>query len=240
MSHLSSDGDRRFALVNGLTDENPYVTAQLCVGDCCGGERRAASSQFSLCDAGRHAAHGWMMWDAEHVRNGSDSPFFSVAAVRLEVKASGECLLAVGTGDYVSLQTRPYRWIEKVQIAAAVAETTAPARVVRWDLIDIVLSYGDGRAQRFESACLPSVVSGGRLRRAAGASTPALAACVTTPRLAGQYAEMSIGSRDVVGLKLRGQVTLRANEGLPNGVALKPHDLLGRIAVFTDASDDCG
>ena len=192
--------------------------------------------QFSLSDASHHAAHGRLTWDADHLRNGSESPFFSVAPVRLEVKASGECLLAVGTGDFVKLQTRPYRWINKVQIAAAVAEIGAPARAVRWDLIDVMLSYGDGRTERFESACLPSVASGARLRRAAQAAT----AVASAEPVAGQYAEMSMGGTDVVGLKLRGQVTLRANEGVPHGFALKPRDLLGQVSIFTDGSDSCG
>ena len=58
--------------------------------------------------------------------------------------------------------------------------------------------------------------------------------------VAGQYAEMSMGGTDVVGLKLRGQVTLRANEGVPHGFALKPRDLLGQVSIFTDGSDSCG
>lgn len=178
-----------------------------------------------------------MTWDADHVRNGSESPFFSVAPVRLEVKASGECLLAVGTGDFVALQVRPYRWIDKVQIAAAVAETGEPGRAIRWDLIDLVLNYGGGRTEKIESTCLPSVVSGARVRRAAQTTAVALAA---TEPVAGQYAEISIGSRDVIGLKLRGQVTLRANEGLPRGFALKPHDLRGQVSIFAGGSDGCG
>jgi hypothetical protein len=229
MPHLSSSGVRQFSLVNGPTSSNAYVTAMLSVGEC-----KGSLPQFSLCDAERHAAHGRLMWDADHVANGSESPFFSVAPVRLEVKASGECRLAVGTADFVTLAVLPFRWIDKVQIAAAVAQTGAAARAIRWDLIDVVLSYGDGHSEKLESTCLPSVVSGGRVRRASH-----LAAEVNEP-VAAQFAEMSTGSREVVGLKLRGQVTLRANEGLPRGIALRPDELLGQVSVFTDGSDGCG
>ena len=236
MPHLSSGGSRLFSLVNGGTSANPYVAAMLCVGDSGPsgegeGEGGGTLPQFSLCAGNDQTAHGRLTWDADHARNGSESPFFTVAPVRLEVKASGECRLAVGTGDFVTLRARPYRWIERVQIAAAVAKAVTPARAVRWDLIDLVLSFDDGRAERFESACLPSVAGGGSVRRAAGASS-----AVTPSTPAGQYAELLIGSRDVVGLKLRGQVTLRANDDreLPRGVALGPLDLLGQVAVFTD------
>jgi len=234
MPHLSSGGGRPFALINGATSANPYITAMLSVGDY-GGDGDGSLPQFSLCDAREHAAHGRLMWDADHALNGSESPFFSVAPVRLEVKASGECRLAVGTADFVTLAARPYRWIDRVQIAAAIAETGAPARAVRWDLIDVVLSYADGTSEKLESTCLPSVVSGGRERRAAQVAT----ATANAP-VAGQYAEMLVGSRDVVGLKLRGQVTLRANEGVPRGFALTPQDLRAQVSIFTDGSDGRG
>ena len=49
-----------------------------------------------------------------------------------------------------------------------------------------------------------------------------------------QYAEITTGTRDVVGIKLRGQVTLRANEGPAPACPLRPEDLQGQVAVFTD------
>src|SRR4051812_8914215 len=147
MPHLSSGGGRPFALINGATSAKPYITAMLSVGDY-GGDGDGLLPQFSLCDAREHAAHGRLMWDADHALDGSESPFFSVAPVRLEVKASGECRLAVGTADFVTPAARPYRWIDRVQIAAAIAETGAPARAVRWDLIDVVLSYADGTSEK--------------------------------------------------------------------------------------------
>jgi hypothetical protein len=229
MPHLSSRGASSFALINGQPSPNPYVAAFLSVGDR-GGHERSSVPQFGLRDAGLHTTHGRLTWDADHVRNGSDSPFFSVAPVRLEVKACGECLLAVGTADFVTLHSRPYRWIDKVQVAAF-AGTGAPGRAIRWDLIDLVLNYADGRTETCQSACLPSVTSGTRMRRVTSAcAQPA-------EPWAGQYAEFSIASRDLVGLKLRGQVTLRANEGLPSGSPLQPEDLQGQVSIFTDSPD---
>jgi hypothetical protein len=52
-----------------------------------------------------------------------------------------------------------------------------------------------------------------------------------------QFAEMSICSREVVEIKICGQVTLRAND--QRTAALTPllaEDLQGRIQVFTDSS----
>jgi hypothetical protein len=227
MPHISSLAYRSFALLNGETSPNPYVSASLSVG---GGNDDARSfPQFTLCDAVRQTADGRLTWDADHLRNGSASPFFSVAPVRLDVKSSGECLLAVGTGDFVKLVTRPYRWIEKVQIAA-LAGTGAPGRIIQWDSIELAFTYADGRSDTCRSSCLPGVVTGRCVRRAAQASE------APRDQLPRQFAEISTGCRDVVGIKLRGQVTLRANDGAAGGTPLQPQDLQGQVLVFTDAS----
>jgi len=226
MSHLSSLAPFRFGLVNGEMSPGACLAARFGVGDCEGGGQ--SLPQFSLCGAGCDEAHGRLIWDADHARNGRASPFFSVAPVRLEMKSSGECRLAVGTADFVSLLTRPYRWIERVQVGAA-AGTRTPGRALHWDLLEVVFCYADGRIETCRSTCLPAVATGAGVRRAAQA--PA-----TMPeRLAGQYAEATTGSRDVCGIKLRGQVTLRANEGPAGAYPLCPEDLRGQIAVFTDA-----
>jgi len=227
MGHVSSLAPRQFALLNGQTSADPYLAAYLNVG-----ERNAVGlslPQFSLCDGARQEAHGRLTWDADHALNGSDSPFFSVAPVRLDMKSSGECLLAVGTADFVRLLTRPFQWIERVQVAA-LAGTGTPGRAFQWDLIELVFCYADGRTDTCRSNCLPAVATGASLRRSAQAPQ------METDPLPQQYAEVVTGTRDVVALKLRGQVTLRANDGPATASPLRPEDLQGRIAVFTDAS----
>ena len=234
MGHLSSLAPMRFALLNGQTSPDPYVAACFSVGNREDGGQFVP--QFSLFDAGQ-ASHGRLVWDADHARNGSDSPFFSVAPVRLDVKSTGECGLAVGTADYVELQARPYRWIERVQVAA-VAGTTTPSRALQWDLIELMLHYADGRTETCRSSCLPRVVTGESVRRSAQAVSQAAAPESPSERRPQQYVEIATGCRDVVGLKLRGQVTLRANEGMT--FPLRPQDLQGLISVFTDAGSGRG
>ena len=226
MAHYSSLGPLEFALLNGDASAEPCVAAYFAVGDRYDG---ATLPQFSLRDAALRSAHGRLTWDPDHARGGSASPFFSVAPVRLDMKSTGECLLSVGTADYVTLLTRPYRWIEKVQVTAA-AGTGTPGRSMRWDLIEILFCYADGRTETCRSTCLPSVATGLRLRRPAHSSEPL---GDLPPR---QYTEIATGSRDIVGLKLRGQVTLRANETPGAAFPLRPEDLQGQIGVFTDAS----
>jgi hypothetical protein len=227
MPHISSLAHRQFALLNGQPSAGPCVAAYLNVGARDGDG--ISVPQFALSDGGRREAHGRLTWDADHALNGSDSPFFSVAPVRLDMKSSGECLLAVGTADFVRLLTRPFQWIERVQVGA-LAGTGTPGRALQWDLIELVFCYADGRTETCRSNCLPAVASGARLRRSAQAPQSA------ARRLLEQYAEIATGTRDVVGLKLRGQVTLRANAGPGMSSPLRPQDLQGRIAVFTDAS----
>ena len=234
MGHMSSLAPLQFALLNGQTSPDPYVAAYLSVGNREDGGRFVP--QFSLCDARRQESHGRLTWDADHARNGSASPFFSVAPVRLELKSSGECGLAVGTADYVSLQTRPCRWIERVQVAA-LAGTTTPSRALQWDLIELTFHYADGRTEVCRSTCLPRVATGERMRRSAQVPVPP----PLPEQLPRQYAEIATGSRDVVGIKLRGQVTLRANEDLASAFPLRPDDLQGLVSVFTDTSSSgCG
>jgi hypothetical protein len=227
MAHISSLAPLQYALLNGQAAADPCIAAYLATGDRLGG---GTVPEFGLRDAGLRAAHGRLTWDPEHARNGSDSPFFSVAPVRLDMKATGECLLSVGTADYVSLRTPPFQWIEKVQVAAA-AGTAAPGRSIRWDLLEILFCYADGRTENCRSMCLPAVATGLRQRRPAQAVE--CPSDLLPPR---QYTEIATGSREIVALKLRGQVTLRANEIPSAAFPLCPEDLQGQIAVFTDAS----
>lgn len=224
MSHTSSDEYRRFDLLNGETSPGASICACLRVGDH---EGPPPLPELLISDAGRREAHGRLVWDPDHRRHGRGSRFFSVAAVRLDLKPDGECLFSVGTGDYVSLATSPFRWVEKVQVAAA-AGTDAPGRALQWDWLELTFRSADGATETRPSSCLPKVVTGARARRSAQSKHGG-----TAPRQ--QFAEISTGTRDVVELSLRGQVTLRANEASTGASPLGPEDLLGRILVFTDA-----
>lgn len=226
MAHVSSMGHLRFELVNGDPSPGPHVAASLRVGD--NGDEPRLLPEFSITDARRRAEHGRLTWDADHRRNGAHSRFFSVAAVRLDVKSDGECLLSVGTSPFVRFTTAPYRWVDKVQVAAA-AGTLSPQRVIQWDWIELELCHADGRVETRQSACLPRAVTGSGMRRAVQAGT-------VPSQAARQFAELSTGSRDVVGLKLRGQVTLRANEAPSEASPLGREDLVGSILVFTNTT----
>jgi hypothetical protein len=229
--HISSLAHKTFALLNGDTSSNPSVFACLRVGDY--GAAPHLLPQFSITDSAQRAAHGRLTWDADHRHHGGSSPFFSVAPVRLDMKADGECLLSVGTGDYVRLVTEPFRWIERVQVAA-VAATCAPERALQWDALEVVFCYADGRNETCSSSCLPRAITGSRGRRAAQSPAQIKA---TPPR---QFADIATGSREVVGVRIRGQVTLRANDSPVAASPLAGEDLQGRILVFTDASTGRG
>lgn len=228
--HISSLAHKTFALLNGEASSNPSVFACFRVGDH--GSAPDLSPQFTIADACRRAAHGRLTWDAGHRLNGQTSAFFSVAPVRLDVKADGECLLSVGTGDYVRLVTEPFGWVERVQVAA-IAGTCAPERAMQWDSIEVIFRFADGTNETCTSSCLPRVVTGSRLRRAAQACG---AAPARPPR---QFADIATGARDVVGVSVRGQVTLRANESPGAASPLAADDLMGSILVFTDSTARC-
>jgi len=225
MANISSMAHLRFELINGDTAPGAHVTASLRVGD--NADDPQLLPEFSIDDARDRAQHGRLTWDADHRRNGPESRFFSVAAVRLEVKSDGECLLSVGTGPFVSLTTSPYRWVERVQVAAAAA-TLSPQRLIQWDWIELELRHADGYVETRQSSCLPRAATGLGLRRAAQAGAAG-------PQVARQYVQLTTGSKDVLDLKLRGQVTLRANDAPSGASPLGPEDLLGGILVFTDA-----
>ena len=224
MAHTSSDEHRRFDLLNGETSANPSISACLRVGDHDG---PPPLPELLISNAGRREAHGRLVWDPDHRRHGRGSRFFSVAAVRLDLKPDGECLFSVGTGDYIRFATSPFRWVEKVQVAAA-AGTDAPGRALQWDWLELTFRSADGTTETRPSSCLPKVVTDARVRRAAHATNVG-----APPRQ--QFAEISTGTRDVVEVSLRGQVTLRANDAAAGASPLGPEDLLGRILVFTDA-----
>jgi hypothetical protein len=224
MPHLSSDSVDLFVLLNGAMSPNPFVAASLQVGDRAGGSD-SRSSQFAI-SAQRESAHGRLVWDPDHRRNGPASPFFSVAPVRFILK-SQECLLSVGTGDYLRMSTAPYRWIEKIQIGA-ITGTHAPGRAITWDFIEIDFGYAGGRTETHHSNCLPRVTTRAPLRRSIQAGDLPGA----YPQ---QFTEISTRSREIVEIKIRGQVTLRANDCAPDATyPLLAEDLQGRIQVFTD------
>lgn len=225
--HISSLAHRAFALLNGDASPNPFVVACFRVGE--DGAAPHVLPQFSISDADSRAVHGRLTWDAGHRRNGETSTFFSVAPVRLDMKADGECLLSVGTSEYIRLVTEPYRWIERVQVAA-VAGTCALERSLQWDALEVEFCYADGRIDTCNSTCLPRVLTGSRVRQAAQARGTLGA---RPPR---QFADIATGCRDVVGVRIRGQVTLRANESVAAASPLSAEDLQGRILVFTDTS----
>ena len=234
MAHVSSMAHLRFELVNGDPSPDPHVAACLRIGD---GRDGAGNDppllpEFTIADARRRARHGRLTWDPDHLINGADSRFFGVAAVRLDVKSDGACLLSVGTSPFVRLDAAPYRWVEKVQVAAA-AKTSTPHRLIQWDWIELELHHADGHVETRQSACLPRVLTGSDLRRSVQAGAAGAGPAPQVPR---QFAELSTGSRDVVALKVRGQVTLRANEAPSHAAPLGPEDLVGSVLVFTDAS----
>jgi hypothetical protein len=227
MPHLSSDGSDVALVLQGAMSPDPFVAACLQIG---GNGDPAISSQSPEYAISNHhgSAHGRLIWDPDHRRNGQVSPFFSVAPVRFHMKP-GECLLSVGTGDYLRTDIAAYRWIEKIQIGA-VAASLAPARSIIWDLIEIDFTDASGRTETRRSACLPRATTAIPLRRSLQAEG--------TPRspFPRQFAEFSARGRQVVEIKIRGQVTLRANDAGAGPVyPLLAGDLQGRIHVFTDA-----
>jgi hypothetical protein len=224
--HVSSMKHLCFELVNGDTGPDPHLAACLRVGD--NGGETACVPELTITDARRRAQHGRLTWDADHRQNGAESRFFTVAAVRLDMKSDGGCLLSVGTSPFIRFAAAPYRWVERIQVAAA-AGTLTPHRSIQWDWIEVELRHADGDVETRHSACLPKIVTGSGVRRAVQAG-PGRG---QVPR---QFVELSTGSTDVVALKLRGQVTLRANEAPGCAAPLGAEDLLGSVLVFTDAS----
>jgi hypothetical protein len=225
---MSSDASYAFVLLNGAMSPGAFVSAGLQVGTDSDDGSGRVSPQYSIA-ADREEVYGRLVWDADHRRNGAASSFFSVAPVRLHLKPS-ECLLAVGTGDYLRLPTAPYRWIERVQVGA-ITDTDASARAVAWDFIEVEFGYRDGRTETKRSNCLPRVATGAALRRSVQAEGSA------ARRAPQQFTEILTHSREVVEIKLCGQVTLRANDA--SAGALQPllaRDLQGRINVFTDSA----
>jgi hypothetical protein len=230
MPHASSMSFLRFELLNGDTSPDPHFAASLRVGE--NGGEPARLPEFSIGDARNRARHGRLTWDPDHQRNGPGSRFFSVAAVKLNVGADGQCLLSVGTSPFVRFAGAPYRWVEKVQVAAAAGAST-PQRRIQWDWFELDLVHADGHCETRQSACLPTVVTGQGVRRAVHAPQGAREARMPVTQ---QFAELSTGSRDVVALRVRGQVTLRANDVADAASPLGSEDLLGSVLVFTDAS----
>jgi hypothetical protein len=228
MPHISSTSYARFVLLNGAMSPHPFVTACLRVGGNGNVADARPSPEYTI-SAEREAVNGRLVWDADHRRNGLASSFFSVAPVKLRLNPA-ECLLSVGTGDYLCLPVTPYRWIEKIQVGA-ITGTEAPARTITWDFIEVDFSYTDGRTETQRSNCLPRVATGIPLRRSVQADDSRRR---PYPQ---QFTEILTGSREVVEIKIRGQVTLRANDQATDGMCpLLAEDLQGRIQVFTDGA----
>ena len=163
MPHMSSDASYSFVLLNGAMSPGAFVTAKLQVGMDEDGNDALVASQYAIA-ADQAEAYGRLVWDADHRHNGAASSFFSVAPVRTHLKPS-ECLLAVGTGDYLRLPTTPYRWIERIQVGA-IAETEAASRALAWDFIEVEFSYGDGQfTKQSGSTCLPRAATRLPVRR---------------------------------------------------------------------------
>jgi hypothetical protein len=225
MPHMSSDDSdygQQNKLLNGAMTPKAFVIASLRVGD---DGHSVTSPQITLASE-REKTHGRLIWDPDHKRNGQASPFFSVAPVRFVLKA-GECLLSVGTSDYLRMPTAPYKWIEKIEIGA-ITGTIAPSRTITWDLIEIDFRFANGTTATRRSNCLPRVTTQVPLRRSMQASAPS----GLYPQ---QFAQIASYSKDVVEIKIRGQVTLRANDQRADLMQpLGADDLQGCIQVFTD------
>ena len=233
MPSSSSDPKLSAMLMMGATSPNPQVVADFRVGDNSSGADGLA--EYLIGDGGGgHAARGHLTWDPGHGPGGTE-PFFSVAPVRLDVSPAG-CRWSVGTTDYIGFEAVPYKTIEKVQVVARSANKSQQ-RLLQWDALEVTVSYADGRLDVYQPPCLPRVSDARQLRR--GAYAPAGA-----PGGAGedgaaalqQFTEICMHGGDVVGLKVRGQVTLRANHTRAGASPLGPDDLQGRILVFTDAA----
>jgi hypothetical protein len=229
MPHISSDGYDLFHLLNGAMSPNPFVAASLQVGDNGTPTDSRFSPEFTILSQ-RDKAHGRLIWDPDHRRNGTASPFFTVAPVRFQLKPH-ECLLSVGTGDYLRTTTAPFRRIERIQIGA-ISGTHLPSRTITWDFLEIDFTDANGRTETHRSNCLPRVSSTPPLRRSVQADD--------RPREhPQQFTEISARSREIVEIKIRGQVTLRANDQSADArYPLLAEDLQGRIQVFTDSDAD--
>ena len=229
MPHMSSDDSgygQNAKLLNGAMTPKAFVVASLRVGDNGDGAEAKTSPQITLASE-REKTHGRLVWDPDHKRNGRASPFFSVAPVRFHMKRD-ECLLSVGTGDYLRMSTAPYKWIEKIEIGAMTG-TDAPCRTITWDLIEVDFHYADGRTETRRSNCLPRVTTQLPLRRSLQSKSPSGLLC---PQ---QFTQITTFSKDVVEIKIRGQVTLRANDQRADEMhPLCADDLQGCIQVFTD------
>ena len=226
MPHLSSD-DSQGKGFYGAMSPGAFVAAFLQIGDNEHSPDSPLSSQYAI--SNHHgSAHGRLVWDADHLRNGLTSSFFTVAPVRFHLKPD-ECLLSVGTADYLRTNIAPYRWIDKIQIGA-IASSLTPARAITWDFLEFDFTDAAGHTTNRKACCLPRASTGIPMRRSLQASNP------TRPQYPEQFAEFYTHSRQIVEIKIRGQVTLRANHLGPDLLhPLLAHELQGRIHIFTDA-----
>jgi hypothetical protein len=227
LSSSSSDGFSSFSMLNGDTSVEADFVASFRFGD-----NRAEQSgwhEYMVCDANGagESAQGHLVWDPLY--EGPGSPLFSVAPVRLDVSA-GEIRWSVGTNDFLVCKCKPFRSIDRIQVAA-LAGRSGHHRLVQWDLIDLTCHFADGGRDRRLSPCLPKAAGNQAMRRAkiAGPASPS--------PFHQQYTEISLKGAAVTRIQIRGQVTLRAEHQQGNDLSpLGADDLQGRILVFTDAA----
>ena len=226
-SSSSAGGLSPFTLLTGETSPNADVVASFKLGDAVGGGRRGEQYMVTTeSTEGRASAVGHLIWDPTF--SYQDPSLFSVAPVRLDI-SSGKVSWSVGTNEFLCCTCKPYREIEKVQVAA-MATREATEYLVQWDMIELRYLYDDGRSERQISTCLPKAAGGMKIRRSAinlaSASTPFLQ----------QIAEVSLAGAGITRLQLRGQVTLRSTSQSVPKRRPGPDELQGKVVLFTRAS----
>lgn len=224
----SSSGHLAATLISGATSAAPHLVASFRVGD--NSADPDGQHEYLLADGegeqARTLARGHLTWDPAYA--GTSSPFFSVAPVYLDVMP-GEVRWSVGTADFIPGLCKPYHRIEKIQVLALTGKDV-PEGLVQWESIKVTFHYADGRHESYNSPCLPRASMAQSFRRPAGAPRS------QTDTGRQQYAQISANGADVRRVQIRGQVTLRANDGGQATAALRPDDLQGKILVFTDAA----
>lgn len=220
MNSSSSSGEIAFYMLTGKTAPDPDIVALFRIGD--NDAKVSGAHEYVLCDGrGEDSgvlARGHLTWDPAY--SAGRAAFFTVAPVRLDVGPQG-VQWSVGTSEFIAGPFPRSRRIDKIQIAASAADA-APGRLVIWDWIEVTLQFEGGHHETHASPCLPKVSTTHPTRRAAGAP-PAHG------RALQQYVEICLHAEHVVGLQIRGQVTLRASH---DSAPLGPDDLEGKVLVY--------
>lgn len=225
-SSSSSNGGASFSLVTGATSVRPHTVASFRLGDNSG--MTSGQYEYRISSPKDHAdvgAEGHITWDPSYARG---HPFFCVAPVRFDFRQN-KALWSVGTTDFIELEHKPFQWIEKLEISARVV-SGAPQRTLSWEMLDLTLEYADGDRELLSSPCKPKLTSRQAVRRSSQFLDRA-----SGPFMLQQFAQVQPHSHQVVGVQLRGLVTLRI-EAARTPFSLGPEDLLGQVLVFTDSS----